>query len=668
VRRSEETVAGQPVPVVSCNTLIVGSGAAALGAAVSLHAAGVRDVVVVSESLTGGTSLNAGSDKQTYYKLALAGLEPDSARDLAGDLAAGGCMHGDIALIEAGYSARAFHRLVELGVPFPRDRYGAFVGYRTDHDRRGRATSAGPLTSRFMTEALRTETERCGIPLLDAHQVIALVTSPGEGGTAVVGAIALDLTRGDGEGPDFVLFNAVNVILGTGGPGGLYAHSVYPESQFGSTGMALRAGARACNLTESQYGLASTSFRWNLSGSYQQVLPRYLSTAPDSGDEREFLTESFADREDLLRATFLKGYEWPFDPRKIAGGGSSLIDLLVWREQVERGRRVFLDFTVNPAGMAGEEMTRENLPDEAGEYLAKSGALAATPIERLELMNPAAVELYRDHGIDLARDRLEIAVCAQHCNGGLEAGVWWESNLRHLFCVGEVNGTHGVYRPGGSALNAGQVGGMRAAEYIAARYAGSPPDMSVCLAAAGPALEAERAFLEQSLAGGSTAGRAPAALIREIGERMSTTAAHVRRPADVDRALAEARALHDAFGETVGIASLSEAGALFQARDLAVTHLFWLEAIAAYLSRGGGSRGSYLVPDPAGVTVSHELGEYGCIRIGGGDLVADSHILTLQLSGENEVVMEWIEPRPIPASDLWFEEIWAEYRAGRIYD
>ena len=59
-------------------------------------------------------------------------------------------------------------------------------------------------------------------------------------------------------------------------------------------------------------------------------------------------------------------------------------------------------------------------------------------------MNPAAIELYREHGIDLAREPLEIAVCAQHNNGGLAANHWWESvNIRHLFPVGEVNGSHG---------------------------------------------------------------------------------------------------------------------------------------------------------------------------------------------------------------------------------
>ena len=67
---------------------------------------------------------------------------------------AGGSMHGDLALVEASLSARAFLNLVNLGVPFPRDAYGQFVGYKTDHDPRGRATSIGPYTSREMCRAL----------------------------------------------------------------------------------------------------------------------------------------------------------------------------------------------------------------------------------------------------------------------------------------------------------------------------------------------------------------------------------------------------------------------------------------------------------------------------------------------------------------------------------
>jgi len=90
---------------------------------------------------------------------------------------------------------------------------------------------------------------------------------------------------------------------------------------------------------------------------------------------------------------------------------------------------------------------------------------------------------------------LEIALCAQHNNGGLAASLWWESvNLAHLFPVGEVNGSHGVGRPGGAALNAGQVGGMRAAEFIAARYAGATLADDAFAESWVSTLEAERAF------------------------------------------------------------------------------------------------------------------------------------------------------------------------------
>ena len=43
----------------------------------------------------------------------------------------------------------------------------------------------------------------------------------------------------------------------------------------------------------------------------------------------------------MLTKVFLKGYQWPFDVRKI-DGGSSIIDILVYIETCIKGRRVFL--------------------------------------------------------------------------------------------------------------------------------------------------------------------------------------------------------------------------------------------------------------------------------------------------------------------------------------
>ncbi len=137
----------------------------------------------------------------------------------------------------------------------------------------------------------------------------------------------------------------------------MYADSVYPHGQWGANGAPLRAGVRGKNLTEWQFGLASTKPRWNVSGTYMQVVPRFVSTDADGGDEREFLDEVITDYGRMISMVFLKGYQWPFDIRK-ARSGSSLVDLLVYRESVLRGRRVFLDFRANPRACGTRRRSR----------------------------------------------------------------------------------------------------------------------------------------------------------------------------------------------------------------------------------------------------------------------------------------------------------------------
>ena len=430
--------------VVRCNTAIVGSGAAGFNAADRLWQLGQRDIVLVTENRVGGTSRNTGSDKQTYYKLTLSGGDPDSVREMADTLFAGRCVDGDIALCEAALSTQCFLKLVELGVPFPRNRYGEYIGYKTDHDPRRRATSVGPYTSKQMTECLEAAVQAKGVPMLDKTQVIKILT---DGGT-VCGLLCLNTAAQDAA-DRFTLIRCKNVIWATGGPAGMYADSVYPFSQYGATGLALEAGAKGKNLTEWQYGLASVAPRWNVSGTYMQVLPRVYSAAADGSDEREFLMDFFTDAHDMLSKLFLKGYQWPFDVRKVADG-SSIIDILVYLETC-KGRKVYLDYRTNPAG---GEFSYDALLPEAREYLTRAGACFGTPIERLAHMNQPAINFYRDKGVDLYTQPLEIALCAQHNNGGIGIDCWWQTDVKGLFAVGEAAASHGVYRPGGTALNA----------------------------------------------------------------------------------------------------------------------------------------------------------------------------------------------------------------------
>ncbi len=95
------SIQGTNLPLYRCHSLIIGSGAASLNCALHLNNYGIKDILIVTESLGGGTSNNSGSDKQTYYKLSLFGEEKDSVYEMANTLFSGGSMHGDIALIEA---------------------------------------------------------------------------------------------------------------------------------------------------------------------------------------------------------------------------------------------------------------------------------------------------------------------------------------------------------------------------------------------------------------------------------------------------------------------------------------------------------------------------------------------------------------------------------------
>jgi len=661
---------GMNINVYSLNTVIVGSGAAGFNAADTLYTMGQTDIAIVTEGLLMGTSRNTGSDKQTYYKLTLSGDAPDSVIDMAKTYFNGGCMHGDIALIEAALSARCFFKLVNIGVPFPHNKYGEYVGYKTDHDPRQRATSAGPLTSRFMTEKLEKQVKDKGITIFDGFQVIGILTGKTESGQVEAkGLVTLDKDAAASGNLSFTVFNCTNIIYATGGPAGMYLTSVYPEGHMGASGIAFEAGAKGINLTESQYGIASTKFRWNLSGTYQQVLPRYVSTNQDGGDEKEFLVDYFDSPGDLLDAVFLKGYQWPFDPGKIQNKGSSIIDILVFNETQIKGRRVFLDFMKNPQwGSVDGKLDFSLLGKEAYNYLEKSGALFGTPIERLAKMNMPAIELYKNNGIDITKEYLEIAVCAQHNNGGLLGNIWWESNVKHLFPVGEVNGVFGVYRPGGSALNSTQVGGIRAASYITSRYNMAPPDVSLFFENTKNQIE-EKINIAKSFAPNPEGISNVNGLRRRYQERMTRHGAHIRSAKGVSESIAECITDLNEFCEKTKIASLKELPDVFINRDILITQFVYLNAIASYINKGGASRGSYLILSNDGILPSDKLGDE--FRYLPDNKALLKQVCEIELSkkdGAYKCTSEWKPVRPIPEEDNWFENVWNDYRRGRFIE
>lgn len=656
-------IGGVSIPLHRAKAVVVGSGAAALCAAVRLKRLGVEDCMLVTEGMGRGTSANAGSDKQTYWR-----VDPSNGSDGALDAAAalfnGGSMHGDIALVEAALSTRAFYHLVDLGVSFPHERYGGFPGYRTDHDESKRGSSAGPHTSIMMFERLREEARRLLVPVIDGSPVIEIVTMKDDGRVKTAGLIALE--KGKEEERDFGLraMFAEYVILATGGPGALFEESVYPESQDGSIGAALAAGAVAQNLAESQFGLASISPRWNLSGSYQQALPRYYSTAQDGGDEREFLSGYFPSQESMLSAQFLKGYEWPFDVRKIQGFGSSCIDLFVFYERNVKKRRVYIDFRRNPS-YPGSSFSINSIPRLAREYLEKSGALENTPLERLGAMNAPAAEIFKSRGKDLSKQALEIAVCHQHSNGGLRADIWWETSILNLFAAGELCGTHGIYRPGGSALNAGQVGALRASQMIAHRCA---QGMKLDEAQAGAVVrEAVKRRISQFA--GLLSRTEKLDIMEErraLSRRMSRAMGIVRSMPAIEKALEENRRARERYGRS-GVRLRKEIHSYCKYGELLLAERFFLESAREIVPRIGGGRGSYLVGDIEAILGSVAAPQTAEMLVREAKIPLADKILEIALSENDGIAASLVDVRPVPEEDSWFERVWAKFLDGRVY-
>lgn len=658
MKKEELKIDNQNIDVYSLNTVIVGSGAAGLNAADRLYNFGQKDIVVVTEGIKMGTSRNTGSDKQTYYKLTLGGKDQDSVFEMAETLFSGGAMDGDIALVEAALSPRSFYHLVEIGVPFPHNHFGEYVGYKTDHDPRKRATSAGPLTSHYMTEKLEKEVKNKGIKIFDNYQVIAVLTDQAQ--ENALGLLTLNKNQLDKEAKRYTIFNTTNVVYATGGPAGLYDTSVYPGSQTGASGLAFEAGVKGKNLTEWQYGIASTKFRWNLSGTYQQVLPTYISTDQDGNNQKEFLSEYFDEPGKMLDAVFLKGYQWPFDPRKVKNFGSSLIDILVYNETVIKGRRVWLDYRKNPKFASHNgKLNFSLLGEETEEYLKNSDVLFGTPIERLKKMNQPAVDLYADNGIDLAGEMLEIAVCAQHNNGGLEGNIWWESNLTHFFPVGEVNGSHGVYRPGGTALNSGQVGSTRAAQFIAARYQEEPPAAEKLKAESESQIKKKIKLGDKFLQSIEAKNDSNVIAIRKkLGERMSRAGAHIRSLDNIEAALEEAKSDLEKLGELSSLSSNRDLSLAFQNYDLLLAQLIYLTAFKDYIHLGGRSRGSYLIQDKEGELPLAGLSDDFRFSLEAGAL--SKKIQRLRYRGDH-FEFSWQDVKPIPEDNNWFETVWNKY-------
>ena len=444
--------------IVKCDVLIVGSGGAALRAAIAAKELNpALKVAVATKGKLGrsGVTATACSDRMAFHA-ALDHTEPggpDAWKSHADDIYRIGGRVSDCNLAEvlARGAKEAFAFLDQLGVPFAK-KNGLADQFVTDGSEYARACYTGPKTAVDIEEALVRKFESMAITIFEFTAVHKLLLKNGR----IAGALALKTED------EALVFAAPAIILATGGGGLIYKHNVFPGGMTGDGfAMAYAAGAELVNMEFIQIGIASTKTKFNCSGSMMRAIPRLVNS-----DGEEILPKYFAPgapAAEIYNTLFNKGASWPVSYEH----KTHIVDIALYKEW-QSGQKVYLDYGGNPSGFAFDLLPPEIKTRYRSEIRLDLGEekRGQSPLNRLKEINPASIEWFLERGIDLATgDLIEVAACAQHFQGGVKIDAHARTTVAGLWAVGETaGGQHGANRPGGNALLDCQVFGKIAGE------------------------------------------------------------------------------------------------------------------------------------------------------------------------------------------------------------
>ncbi len=384
--------------------VIIGAGIAGLYTALKL--APLPVTVITARQIGRG-----GSSRWAQGGLAAAMARDDSAEDhLADTLAAGaGLVDEAAARVLCTEGPAAVHDLASLGVPFDRDAAGNLaVGREAAH---GRARivhvggdEAGATIMRVLAE------KAAAAPHITVHeQMVAykLVTADG----AVVGVDTWSVAD-----QKAVRLSATQVVLATGGMGGLYAVTTNPlHAQGHGLTMAAAAGATLRDIE------------------FVQFHPTGIDIGKDPA---------------------------PLATEAIRGAGATLHDAA--------GRRFMT--TLHPdAELAPRDVVARGVAQAIAEtgkaFLDARQAIGTAFKSRFPTVYAACMEA----GIDPAIKPIPVAPAAHYHMGGVLTDIDGQTSVPGLWAVGEVasSGVHGANRLASNSLLEALVFGKRAADKIA---------------------------------------------------------------------------------------------------------------------------------------------------------------------------------------------------------
>ncbi|NSX93347.1 L-aspartate oxidase [Agrobacterium tumefaciens] len=384
-------------------TVIVGSGIAGLMAALTLAP---QPVLLLTRGALGGETSSAWAQGGIAASL---GPDDSVALHLADTLAAGdGLCDAEMAADIVSAAPAVINALERAGVRFDRDAEGKPVfGLEAAHNRRRILHAEGDGSGAAIVRALAAAVLRTpSITVLEGTEVRRLLTEDG----AITGLVCIGPKGG------FTL-PATQVVLATGGLGGLYEATTNPSGNYGQGIMlAARAGAVLADME------------------FVQFHPTALSSP-----RRPLALVSEA----------------------VRGEGALLLN--------ENGERFM-------AAVPGAELASRDIVARAiDREILRGGAVFLDARKALgpgfSSRFPSIDLLCREAGIDPARELVPVRPAVHYHMGGVATDGRGRSSVPGLWVAGETacTGLHGANRLASNSLLEAAALGMRAAQDIAGR-------------------------------------------------------------------------------------------------------------------------------------------------------------------------------------------------------
>ncbi len=398
--------------VFDTDVLILGGGGAGCRAAIEATEHNV-DVLIVVKSFLGKSGCTPMAEGG--YNAALGNVYPEDSWEVHfQDTITGGAYLNDQRMVEI-LVKDAPKRILDLesfGAVFDCTDAGRIAQRAFGHQTYKRTCYASDRTGHEMMVTLVEECRRRGIPALEESMALDLLVDDGR----VVGAAVLDYLHGR-----YLAVRAKSTVLATGGGCRIYSISSNCQQGTGDAyAMGFRAGAELIGMEQVQFHPTGM-------------------IAPDSA-RGVLVTEAVRGEGGYLLNSDGERFMLRYNPERKELAGRDEVTRCIYTE-VEEGRGT-------PLGGAYLDVT--HLPPDIVKV-------------KLETM----YEQFLLYGIDITKEKMQIAPTAHHFMGGVLIEPDCMTTLPGLFaCAEAAGGLHGGNRLGGNALADTQVFG-----YIAGRSA-----------------------------------------------------------------------------------------------------------------------------------------------------------------------------------------------------